>query len=125
MPNPRLNPDELVELLAKKTSVAPAQIRAVLQAQAEIVCEYGAEDSPIPGVGVLKHIDRPARKMMMRFGPNAGQVIAIPASKKVRFFVCPMAKDIILARKPPTTPDIFDPANFEIAWYQPDVEYDD
>jgi nucleoid DNA-binding protein len=53
----------------------------------------------IPGIGKLKLVDRPARKMIMRFGPDAGKEKMIPKSKKVRFSISKAAKDAILGVK--------------------------
>jgi DNA-binding protein HU-beta len=44
-------------------------------------------------------VDRPARKMIMRFGPNTGKEMLIPKKKVVKFRIAKAAKDAILGAK--------------------------
>ena len=43
--------------------------------------------------------ESPAREMVMRFGPKAGQTIKVPRKKRVKFRVAKAAKDAILGAK--------------------------
>ena len=52
----------------------------------------------VPGLGKLVLVQRPARKMIMRFGPKAGQEITVPAKKVVKFRLAKAAKDAILKK---------------------------
>ena len=49
--------------------------------------------------GKLVLVDRPARKMIMRFGPDAGQEKLIPKKKVLKFRIAKAAKDAILGPK--------------------------
>lgn len=50
----------------------------------------------IPGIGKLVLRETPARKMTMRFGPNAGKEIMTKKKKKIAFRPVKAAKDGIL-----------------------------
>ena len=50
----------------------------------------------IPGLGIIVLAQRPARQMVMRFGPKAGQTIDVPAKKVLKFRFAKSAKDAIL-----------------------------
>jgi nucleoid DNA-binding protein len=77
------------------SSSTPEQVRAFLQAQAELASEQARADYPVPGIGVLQLTDRPARSMVMQFGPKEGQTVEIPAKKVLKFRVCQMMKDVV------------------------------
>ena len=90
----------MVEALEK--SGHPASRKAVgafFEAQAELAYKQAKNVFTIPGIGKLKLVDRPARKMIMRFGPDVGKEKLIPKSKKVRFSIAKAAKDAILGAK--------------------------
>ena len=53
----------------------------------------------MPGLGKLVLANRPSRKMVMRFGPKAGQEITVPAKRVVKFRVAKAAKDAILGAR--------------------------
>lgn len=52
----------------------------------------------IPGLGKLVMSTRPARSMVMRFGPKTGQTIQVPAKRVVKFRVAKAAKQAILGK---------------------------
>ena len=90
----------MVDLLEKNGQpMSRKQVQAFFTAQAELACKQAKNVFTIPGIGKLKLVDRPARKMIMRFGPDAGQEKMIPKSKKVRFSIAKAAKDSILGAK--------------------------
>ena len=90
----------MVELLEKGgQAVSRKQVQAFFTAQAELAYKQAKNVFTLPGLGKLKLVDRPARKMIMRFGPDAGKEKLIPKSKKVRFTVAKAAKDAILGKK--------------------------
>jgi plasmid maintenance system antidote protein VapI len=68
-----LTKSEIASQLAEKVGVSKKQVTLLLQAQAELAYKQAKNVYTIPGIGKLKLVDRPARKMIMRFGPNAGQ----------------------------------------------------
>jgi DNA-binding protein HU-beta len=94
-----LTKSEIASQLAEKVGISKKQVTLLLQAQAELAYKQAKNVYTIPGIGKLKLVDRPARKMIMRFGPNAGQELQIPKSKKVRFSISKAAKDAILGAK--------------------------
>jgi DNA-binding protein HU-beta len=53
----------------------------------------------LPGIGKLVLANRPAREMIMRFGPKAGQKIKVPAKRVLKFRFAKAAKDAILGSK--------------------------
>ena len=90
---------EIATALAERVGISKKQATQFLQAQAELAYENAKNVFTLPGIGKLKLVDRPARKMLMRFGPDAGKEKIIPESKKVRFSISKAAKDAILGAK--------------------------
>ena len=56
-----LTPDEFVAELANRAGLTHEQVRAFLQAQAEMAYAHGDEGFPIPGVGHLRVVSLPRR----------------------------------------------------------------
>ena len=99
MANKSLTKSEIAAHLAEKVGITKKQVAILLAAQAELAYKQAKNVFTLPGLGKLKLVDRPARKMIMRFGPDAGKEKLIPKSKKVRFTVAKAAKDAILGKK--------------------------
>jgi DNA-binding protein HU-beta len=53
----------------------------------------------VPGLGKLVLTERAPRKMVMRFGPDAGKEKLIPKKRVLKFRVAKAAKDAILGMK--------------------------
>jgi DNA-binding protein HU-beta len=94
-----LTKSEIATQLAERVGISKKQATQFLQAQAELAYKNAKNVFTLPGIGKLKLVDRPARKMIMRFGPDAGKEKMIPKSKKVRFSISKAAKDAILGVK--------------------------
>jgi DNA-binding protein HU-beta len=99
MANKSMTKSEIAAHLAEKVGITKKQVALLLAAQAELAYKQAKNVFTLPGLGKLKLVDRPARKMIMRFGPDAGKEKLIPKSKKVRFTVAKAAKDAILGKK--------------------------
>ena len=85
--------------LAERAGISKKQARDFLEAQAELAYKQAKSTFVIPGIGKLVLAESPAREMIMRFGPNAGQMIKVPKRKKVKFRIAKAAKDAILGAK--------------------------
>lgn len=90
---------EIAAAIAEKVGITKKQVVAVFEAQSDLAYKQAKNVFTLPGIGKLKLVDRPARKMVMRFGPDAGKEKLIPKSKKVKFLVAKAAKDAILGKK--------------------------
>jgi DNA-binding protein HU-beta len=90
---------EIAASLAEKVGISKKQVNQFFEAQAELAYKQAKNTFVLPGIGKLKLVDRPARKMIMRFGPDAGKEKMIPKSKKVKFAIAKAAKDAILGAK--------------------------
>ena len=99
MASKSLTKSEIAAHLAEKVGITKKQVALLLAAQAELAYRQAKNVFTVPGLGKLKLVDRPARRMIMRFGPEEGQEKLIPKSKKVRFTVAKAAKDAILGPK--------------------------
>jgi len=99
MSSKSLTKSEIASQLAEKVGISKKQVTQFFMAQAELAYRNAKNVFTIPGIGKIKLVDRPARKMIMRFGPDAGKEKMIPKSKKVRFSVAKAAKDAILGAK--------------------------
>jgi DNA-binding protein HU-beta len=94
-----LSKSEIAAHLADKVGITKKQVTLLLAAQAELAYRQAKNVFTVPGLGKLKLVDSPARRMIMQFGENKGQEIVVPRRKKVKFAVAKAAKDAILGPK--------------------------
>lgn len=94
-----LTKSETAAKLAESAGISKKQASLVLAAQAELAYKNAKNTFVIPGIGKLVLVERPSRKMVMRFGPNAGKEITVPKKKVLKFRVAKAAKDAILGAK--------------------------
>ena len=87
---------EMSAMLAEKVGISKKQVTQFFEAQAELAYKQAKNTFVIPGIGKLKIADRPAREMVMQFGPKKGQTVKVPKSKKLKFTLAKVAKDSIL-----------------------------
>jgi DNA-binding protein HU-beta len=90
---------EIAATLAEQVGITKKQVTAFFDAQAALAYKQAKNQFIIPGIGKLKIADRPAREMVMQFGPKKGQTIKVPKSKKLKFLLSKSAKDAILGVK--------------------------
>jgi len=90
---------EIAAKIAEAAGISKKQANLALAAQADLAYKNAKNKFVIPGIGKLVLVERPARKMVMRFGPDAGKEKMIPKKKVVRFRVAKAAKDAILGKK--------------------------
>jgi nucleoid DNA-binding protein len=110
----RFTPQHLLAQLADRTGVPAEQVKAVLQAQAELAYEHAPDGFPIPGLGVFVIGEEPERRMTLQFGRRKGETVVIPAKPKLTFRVTRIAKDVVLRH------EVERPNVFEVEWYPPD-----
>src|SRR6266705_517444 len=91
-----LSKSETAAFLAERAGITKKQAQSVIEAQAELAYKQAKNTFVVPGLGKLVLVDRPARKMIMRFGPDAGQEKLIPKKKVLKFRIAKAAKDAIL-----------------------------
>src|SRR5437763_9217929 len=91
-----LTKSEMAAQLAETVGITKKQVLQFFEAQADLAYRQAKNSFVIPGIGKLRLVDRPARTMVMRFGPDAGKEKVIPKSKKLKFTVAKAAKDAIL-----------------------------
>ena len=97
--NKAMSKSEVAAQLAEKVGISKKQATQFMQAQAELAYKQAKNTFVIPGIGKLVLAESPAREMMMRFGPKAGQMVKVPKRKKLKFRVAKAAKDAILGAK--------------------------
>jgi DNA-binding protein HU-beta len=90
---------EIVAAMAEKVGISKKQVNDFFDAQADLAYQQASNTFVIPGIGKLVLAERPARKMVMRFGPKAGETVDVPAKKVLKFRVLKAAKDAILGTK--------------------------
>jgi len=90
---------EVASKIAEAAGISKKQANQVLATQAELAYKNAKNQFVIPGIGKLVLVERPARKMVMRFGPDAGKEKMIPKKKVVKFRIAKAAKDAILGAK--------------------------
>ena len=94
-----MSKSEIAATLAEKVGISKKQVTQLLQAHAELAYKQAKNTFVIPGIGKLVLAESPAREMVMRFGPKAGQTVKVPKRKKVKFRIAKAAKDAILGAK--------------------------
>jgi len=94
-----LTKSEIAATLAEKAGISKKQAVTFLQAQAELAYKQAKNTFVVPGLGKLVLSERGPRKMVMRFGPEAGQEKLIPKKRVVKFRIAKAAKDAILGAK--------------------------
>jgi DNA-binding protein HU-beta len=97
--NKTLTKSEVAATLAEKVGLTKKQVSQLLLAQSELAYKQAKNQFVIPGIGKLVLVERPARKMVMQFGPNKGKEITVPKKKVVKFRIAKAAKDAILGAK--------------------------
>ena len=90
---------EIATQLAEKAGISKKQVNQILEAQADLAYRQAKNQFPIPGIGKLVLVERPARTMIMQFGPKKGQTINVPKKKVLKFRIAKAAKDSILGAK--------------------------
>ena len=90
---------EVASQLAEKVGITKKQASAFFESLADLAYKQAKNTFVIPGIGKLVLQERPARKMIMRFGPDVGKEKLIPKKKVLKFRVAKAAKDAILGAK--------------------------
>lgn len=94
----RMSKSETMAHLSKKTGLKKKEVAAVVDELVALACKEAKNSFQVPGLGIIVLRERPSRKMIMRFGPKAGQEITVPAKKVVKFRFTKGAKDAILGK---------------------------
>ena len=94
-----MSKSEIAAMMAEKVGITKKQVAAFFEAQAELAYKNAKNQFTIPGIGKLKIAERPAREMVMPFGPDKGKVKKIAKSKKLKFTLSKAAKEAILGAK--------------------------
>ncbi len=97
--NKAMTKSEIVATLAEKVGISKKQVNEFFLAQADLAYKQARNTFVLPGIGKLVMAERPARTMLMRFGPKAGQTVEVPKKRVVKFRVAKAAKDAILGKK--------------------------
>lgn len=95
---PKMTKSQIAATLAEKVGIKKKQAALVMEELANLAYKEAKNTFVVPGLGKLVLVQRPARKMIMRFGPKAGQEITVPAKKVVKFRLAKAAKDAILKK---------------------------
>ncbi len=94
----RMTKSEMMAKVADKTGLKKKDVALVLDEFAQLAYKEAKHTFQVPGLGIIVMRERPARKMVMRFGPKAGQEIEVPAKKALKFRFSKTAKDAILGK---------------------------
>jgi len=90
---------EVATKLADEVGITKKQVNQFFAAQAALAYKQAKNQYVVPAIGKLVLTERPAREMVMRFGPKTGQTVKIPKKKVLKFRVAKAAKDAILGAK--------------------------
>jgi DNA-binding protein HU-beta len=96
----KMSKSEILTHVAEKTGVTKKVAGEVVDALVELAYKEARHEFTIPGLGIIALSQRPERKMIMRFGPKAGQEIDVPAKKVLKFRFAKAAKEAILGVTP-------------------------
>lgn len=95
----QLTKSQVAAAIADKSGISKKQASTALQILTELAYKNAKNSFVIPGIGKVVLANRPAREMIMRFGPKAGQKIKVPAKRVLKFRFAKAAKDAILGSK--------------------------
>ncbi|MBI5395030.1 MAG: HU family DNA-binding protein [Verrucomicrobia bacterium] len=97
---PKMTKSQIAATVAEKVEIKKKQAALAIETLAALACKEAKKNGVfmVPGLGKLVLVNRPARKMIMRFGPKAGQEIDVPAKKVVKFRIAKAAKVAILGK---------------------------
>lgn len=98
----KMTKSEVLAHIAEKTGVTKKVAGEVVDALVELAYKEARHEFTIPGLGIIALSQRPARKMIMRFGPKTGQEIDVPAKKVLKFRFAKSAKEAILGVSAPS-----------------------
>jgi DNA-binding protein HU-beta len=91
-----LSKSQIADAIAEKTGVTKKTADEMLDCLAQLAYANAKDIFPIPGIGKLVVVDRPARTGR---NPQTGATIQIPAKKALKFRIAKTAKDAILGTK--------------------------
>jgi DNA-binding protein HU-beta len=94
-----MSKSQIAATIAEKVGVTKKQAVQTLDLIADLAYKQAKNTFTLPGLGKLVLQDRPARKMIMQFGPDKGKEKTIPPKRVVKFRVAKAAKDAILGAK--------------------------
>jgi DNA-binding protein HU-beta len=94
-----LSKAQITATIAEKNGLTKKQASQVLECIAELACKHARNSFLLPGLGKLTLVTRPARQMVMQFGPRKGEVVEVPAKKVLKFRVAKAAREAILGAK--------------------------
>ncbi len=97
----KMTKSQVLSQVAEKSGVNKKTAGQVVDALVELAYKEAPNGFVIPGLGQIVLSQRPARDMVMRFGPKTGQTIHVPAKKALKFRFSKPAKDAILNRQSP------------------------
>ena len=85
--------------LAEKVGITKKQATLFLQVQADLAYKQAKNSFVLPGLGKVVLTERGPRKMISRFGANAGKEVTIPKKRVLKFRFAKVAKDAIIGVK--------------------------
>jgi DNA-binding protein HU-beta len=91
-----LSKSQIAASSAEENGISKKQAAQVLDSIADLAYKQARNTFTLPGLGKLVLVNRPARSMVMQFGPDKGKPITIPAKRVVKFRVAKAARDAIL-----------------------------
>jgi DNA-binding protein HU-beta len=91
-----LSKSQIAATIAQENGLSRKQVVQVLDSIAALAYKQAKHTFTLPGLGKLLLVNRPARSMLMQFGPRKGQSITIPARRVVKFRLAKAARDAIL-----------------------------
>ncbi len=94
-----LTKSQIAANVAEQVGVTKKQAVQTLDLLAELAYKQAKNTFTVPGIGKLVLVKRPARTMMMQFGPKKGQTIKVPAKQVVKVRVAKAAKEAILGAR--------------------------
>lgn len=94
-----LTKSEVTSQMAEKVGISRKQAAMFFQELANLAYKQARNSFVLPGIGKLELKERGPRKMVMRFGPDAGKEKTIPKKKVLKFRFAKIAKDTIVGPK--------------------------
>ena len=94
----KMTKSAIMATLAAKTGISKKAAGQVVEELVKLAYKEAKNQFTVPGLGKLVLSKRPAREMVMRFGPKTGQTVKVPAKTVVKFRLAKQAKVAILGK---------------------------
>lgn len=90
---------EIAAIMAEQIGITKKQVNQFFEALCTLAYKEAKNAFVLPGLGKIVLTQSAAREMKISIGPKAGQIVKVPAKKRLKFRFAKAAKDAVLGIK--------------------------